>query len=253
MIGRIEALDLTLFDGIPSLSSPEDRRALLAVQRTTARKHSQYTYLEIGSYLGGSLQTHVVDPRCTRIYSIDPRLNCQPDDRKPGLEISYDNNSIRRMMDLLRGLDHGDPGKVECLAEDARNIPPARIAHAPQLAFIDGVHTQAAVFSDFQFCAKVLSKDGAVLFHDCSIVLPAILEILGDLRREGRTCLPLKFEDEVFGIFFDPELVRSDPWLASLLENQRFFLPRTRAKLWLKQRLPVRSFDLIRRLRRRWA
>lgn len=250
VISRIEALDETLFEGVPVIASPGDRRSLLAAQRATARKLGRYTYLEIGSYLGGSLQTHVVDPRCAKIYSIDLRSDQRRDDRRAGCVAGYRGNTTERMMELLRALPGGDPGKVECLEQDARDIPPERIARAPDLAFIDGEHTQEAALSDFRFCATVMARDGAVLFHDCSIVLPAILEILSGLRREGRACLPLKLEDEVFGIFFDPSLVRGDPYLEGLRSRRRSWVFTSRWKLRAKRRLPAPVLGAIRRLRR---
>src|SRR5262249_2545195 len=97
---RLEALDLSLFQAIPSQSSAEDRRAWLAVQRSV-RRSSGYTYLEIGSYQGGSIQQHLVDPLCRRIISIDKRpLIPIPDDR--GQYVEYKVVSTAQMMDDLR-------------------------------------------------------------------------------------------------------------------------------------------------------
>jgi hypothetical protein len=60
---RIEDLDVGLFDAIPSQTSADTRRSLLAVHRATARRHGEIAYLEIGSHLGGSLQPYLLDPR----------------------------------------------------------------------------------------------------------------------------------------------------------------------------------------------
>jgi len=43
--------------------------SLLAVQRAVARKHGEYTYLEIGSHLGGSLQPHLATIDAKGSYS----------------------------------------------------------------------------------------------------------------------------------------------------------------------------------------
>ena len=70
---RIDDLDLSVFDLVPSQTSDAEKRSLLAVQRAVARRFGAYNYLEIGSHLGGSLQPHVRDPRCAHIDSIDLR------------------------------------------------------------------------------------------------------------------------------------------------------------------------------------
>src|SRR4051812_29146328 len=56
---RVAALDVTLFSEIPSQTDAWDRRALLALHQAAARGTSTFVYLEIGSYLGGSLQALV--------------------------------------------------------------------------------------------------------------------------------------------------------------------------------------------------
>lgn len=76
-IERINKLDLSLYNSILSSTSTGCKRSLLAVQRVTAKKHKKYAYLEIGSHLGGTIQPHLVDDRCRRIYSIDPRPKTQ--------------------------------------------------------------------------------------------------------------------------------------------------------------------------------
>jgi hypothetical protein len=93
---RLRALDLHLFDAIPSQTSRRDRRCLLAMQVVCRERFGEYAYLEIGSHLGGSLQTHVLDPRCRRLYSIDSRPNVQPDDR--GKLDLYPGNATERMV-----------------------------------------------------------------------------------------------------------------------------------------------------------
>jgi hypothetical protein len=78
---RLAALDLTLFETIGRPGWRGDARSLLAVHDATRRVHGSFSYLEIGSYLGASLQVHLADPSCTAIMSIDPRPEAVPDDR----------------------------------------------------------------------------------------------------------------------------------------------------------------------------
>lgn len=70
---NLNDLDLELFAVIPSQSTDDDKRSLLAVQRRTRELAGNYSYLEIGSYLGGSIQPHLLDSKCKSIWSIDKR------------------------------------------------------------------------------------------------------------------------------------------------------------------------------------
>ena len=248
-IERINKLDLSLYKAIPSQTTAGCRRSLLAVQRATARKHKDYAYLEIGSHLGGTIQPHLVDDRCRRIYSIDPRPSQQPDDREPGYTAHYDDNSTERMLTLLHGMGYGDLAKIECFESDASEVDPDKIRPRPEIVFIDGEHTKPAVLSDFQFCNKVVSKHGTILFHDSWIVYPAILEICSLLDRNHHTHVSLRLEGSVFAIFFDSDLVQGDPYLALLRQKNRTSLLELRVRNWLEQHLPIPMVKSLRKLR----
>src|SRR5690606_218432 len=133
-----------------------------------------YTYLEIGSHLGGSLQTHVIDSRCHKVYSIDPRPQQLSDDRQRGHTVKYPDNSTERMLTLLANIPNADVSKVACFELTTNEIAPCDILQAPDLIFIDGQHTYAAVLSDFAFCYHVAKSNSVILFHDSWIVLDAI-------------------------------------------------------------------------------
>lgn len=212
----VDALDTSLFQTILSQTSEEERRTLLALQRAVARRYGAYTYLEIGSYLGGSLQPHVADPRCQFIFSVDPRPDCPPDDRTPGQGVTYQGNSKQRMLDSLAAIDERGAAKIICLDSDAKHVPTSRIAPAPHILFIDGEHTHAAALSDFAFCEKVAREDAVIVFHDFGVIHEAVLRICQTLKRAGRAHLPLRLEGSLFAIFFDQALVESDPYLADL-------------------------------------
>ena len=253
---RIQDLDISLFDPIPSQTDAGDRRSLLAVQRATARTHGRFAYLEIGSHLGGSIQPYLVDPRCTRIYSIDPRPLQQPDDRSPGHVATYESNSSERMLSLLREVEPREVVKIQCFERDASEVDCSAIAPRPHVAFIDGEHTRKAVLSDFQFCRRVIAEDGTILFHDVFFVYPAILEICRELRRQRREFLALKLDGCVFGIFFDQEKVHSDPYLSRLSKRNRRFLLillRFRLEQWLRGVLPDSVLASLRELKRRFG
>lgn len=183
-IEQVEALDLSLFEKIGSETSAEDRRSLLAVQRATARRHGRYVYLEIGSHLGGSIQSHLVDSRCNKIYSIDPRPSQQLDDRSEVCVCNYENNSTERMLELLRVIAPNEVSKIQCFDMDASEVYPSQITDTPHLALIDGEHTQKSALSDFRFCNRVIRHDGTIVFHDFGIIFPAVREICNSLDKK---------------------------------------------------------------------
>ncbi len=130
--------------------------------------------------------------------------------------------------------------KVRCFDSDASTVDPARIDPRPQLAFIDGEHTRRAVLSDFAFCRAVLAPGGTIVFDDFPIVYPAVLEIRRSLRRTGERFSTARLEGKGFAVFFDEELVRSDPFLARCRVRSRFTLLRYRGKLLARACFPER-------------
>jgi len=139
---KILELDVSLFDKIPSQTLGEDQHSLLAIQNAIRRRKDKYAYLEIGSGLGGTIQTHLLDPKCERIYSIDPRPSQQPDERLPGLVVTYENNSTARMLELLANIDQNGIKKIKCFEFEASQIDKEQIELRPDIIFIDGEHTR---------------------------------------------------------------------------------------------------------------
>lgn len=178
---QLSNLDLKLFGKINSQSTDDDKQSLLACQFAVRQLKSNYNYLEIGSYLGGSIQPHLLDDKCAKIYSIDKRPERQPDER--GIDFVYQNNSTERMLEHLRQVDVDKIEKVSTIDGDTREIDAAQIEDKIDLCFIDGEHTDAAVFSDFEFCLSVLNKNGgAILFHDAQITYNGIADCIKYLK-----------------------------------------------------------------------
>lgn len=95
---RLVALDTSLFC-IESQTSPLDRIALLRIQRLVRRMRGRYSYLEIGSHVGGTLLPHLLDDACQSVHSVDPRPFFQPDER--GRDFGYSENSTAKMLEQL--------------------------------------------------------------------------------------------------------------------------------------------------------
>lgn len=195
---RIDELDLSLFASILSQSSDDDKRSMLQLQRLTRRLKPSYTYLEIGSHLGGSIQPHLVDPACSRIFSIDPRPERQPDER--GDEGDYEGNSTERMLDNLRRVAAHGIQKITCFDSDASDVDRASVIPAPDLCFIDGEHTNFAVVSDFAFCRSVCSRDSIVGFHDDWVVYKGLRAICRSFKNDNVPFTARKLPGSVFVI-----------------------------------------------------
>jgi len=176
----IRELDLRLFEKIPSQSTDHDKKSLLAVELAVRELAGEYNYLEIGSYIGGSIQPHLLDPKCRRIYSIDKRPRSQPDAR--GFDFVYENNSTARMMEKLAEVAESLE-KITTIDGDSKTIAPNDITDKIQLCFIDGEHTDEAVVADFKFCLRVLNERGAIVFHDAQITYNGIAECIAYLER----------------------------------------------------------------------
>ena len=174
----IHELDLELFAQIPSQSTDEDKRSLLACELAVRELRSSYNYLVIGSYLGASIKPHLLDEKCRRIYSIDKRPASQPDAR--GYDWFYLNNSTSRMIEML-GPVSDDTEKITTIDGDTGSIDPDVTTDKIQLCFIDGEHTDESVFSDFIFSLRVLDDNGAIVFHDAQITYNGIAECLRHL------------------------------------------------------------------------
>lgn len=179
---RISHLDTTLFETIPTQVYAPDKKSLLGVQRAV-RRLKQYSYLEIGSYLGGTLQTHLKDPRCKRIYSIDTRVSVQKD--QTGVSQTFFNNTTKNMLANLRQVSLS-LSKIRCFESDASEINRKKITQHPDICYIDGNHNYDAVLSDFSFCREVSRDSGVIIFHDSPLVFRGIQMAKRTLDKEGQ-------------------------------------------------------------------
>jgi len=218
----INACDLGLFAQIASQSTDEDKRSLLACQLAVRELSAGYTYLEIGSHLGGSIQPHLADPRCGRIYSIDKRPRKQADAR--GFDWVYENNSTDRMLENLRKVSP-DLSKLTTIDGDSRSIDRSRINEKVDLCFIDGEHTDEAAIADFEFCRSVLAESGAIVFHDAQITYNGIADCIELLKADGVSFKAYVLPHVVFVVEIGEFPMHRHPRIADrLVENQLSFL-----------------------------
>jgi predicted O-methyltransferase YrrM len=219
---RINALDTKLFERINAQLSDFDRRSLLICQLAAREISNPYNYLEIGSYLGGSIQPHLLDDRCVKIYSIDKRPLNQPDER--GQTYTYLNNSTARMFELLGAVAPTE--KITAIDGDTRTtVSPSQISEKVQVCFIDGEHTDEAVVADFKFCLDALDDNGAIIFHDAPITYNGISECIRILESSARRFRAYSLPDILFVFEIgDFPLHQNSALREALLNNYRSYL-----------------------------
>jgi hypothetical protein len=180
---RFAALDASLFC-IETQTSLLDRYSLLRIQNLVRRLQGRYSYLEIGSHLGGTLLPHLLDQNCMSVHSVDPRPQRQSDER--GLDFEYSENSTARMIEQLSNVKPSlSLQRLVIWENDAANIPPHSYGRQFDLVFIDGEHTNIAAFSDFVSVLPTLTRDALVVFHDANLVIDAINNAERLLRHLG--------------------------------------------------------------------
>ena len=165
---------------INSQTSVTDKIALLQVRQIMQRSLPSYAYLEIGSFLGGSLTPFLNDPRCERILSVDERNRQQSDER--GVKYDYVGITHQTMIDnlLQQGFDLGKlttfDGSIDAYRDAGLRF---------DLAFIDGEHTDFACFRDFIHARKLLKPDAVIAFHDSTLVYKSLRIIQEFLLASG--------------------------------------------------------------------
>ncbi len=217
---KLSDADLSLFGKIESQSTENDKKSLLACQFAVREIIGEYNYLEIGSYLGGSIQPHLLDERCKTIYSIDKRPEFQPDER--GVEYQYQNNSTKRMLELLKAVSAENISKVKTIDGDTRELDKKLIGDKMHLCFIDGEHTDEAVFADFLFCFNSLQKNlrgGAIVFHDASIIYNGLADCLEYLKKRKEIFRAYNLPDVVFVIEIGNFPLHKNPRILDILTN----------------------------------
>ena len=246
---KLDRLDLSQFDPIGSSTLKSDRLALLSIREALcAGGLNRYEYLEVGSAYGGSLQPHVVDPRCSRIFSIDPRPAEQRDERWTD-PCHYGENSTQRMLGLLSAIPHADISKIQTFESCSWDISPAGIPATVNFAFVDGEHTNSAVIRDFEAVRRYLTPRSILAFHDCFVIPGAILDLRQLLVRERCRHQFLYFpKSYVVAIVFDPDNLV--PLLLEYGWQQR--LPLRRWQAWslnARRRFP-RLWEAVRDVKR---
>jgi len=250
---KINTLDVTIFQGKSAqYSSKLDKQSLLALQSAVRKLKEGYVYLEIGSYMGGSIQPHLMDYHCRKVYSIDKRIYSRPleDDNKAEFTpFRYKDNSTETMLEILKQICPEQIGKIICFDDDAKNINPSLIEEKVDLCFIDGEHTDKAVFSDFLFCLTVINHErGIIAFHDSSIVYKGIMAITRELKKHHIKFRAIKLGGSVYAIALGHSQPYSDPNIKKLARNGYIFLYMMYLLSPLRFKIPERFKPFLRQI-----
>jgi hypothetical protein len=176
-----------------------------------------FTYLEVGSYLGGSLQVVVRDPRCTGVLSIDPRPRKPPDKRFGSY--TYEDNSTARMLELLRTVPEADLEKLTTFEVGTDGLRVDDLPTRPDYCFIDGEHTDDAVLRDARFCAEALpTAGGVVAFHDYESLIPAIRTFVRESWAD--ISLAVAFVGLVFAVEFGDRGILRKPVVERAIDSR---------------------------------
>lgn len=158
-----------------------ERSAFLNILREVAAKKGTFKYLEIGSYLGGSISPLLVEESCTEVISIDKRGRNQPDER--GRDYNYTHVTEQHMLDNLKSNGYSTE-KIRCFDG---SIEEFSFTESDKFRFvlIDGEHTDFACFRDFAYLESHLERDAVVIFDDANLTMKAIKNVFSLLESEG--------------------------------------------------------------------
>lgn len=172
--------DLAAQFPIESQTSDSDKAFLLGAMAMVRSAGGAYDYLEIGSFLGGSLAPFLRDAACRSVVSIDDREKIQPDER--GASFDYSDVTTSKMLSKLRGAGL-QIEKLRTFDGSIDNWQPGKARF--DLAFIDGEHTDVACFRDCLWTLPVMKGNAVVMFHDSTLIHKAIRLLLIYLKRQG--------------------------------------------------------------------
>jgi hypothetical protein len=226
----IEQGNLDIFK-IASQTADADKRSLLSLQNIVRRNVRSYTYLEIGSFLGGTLLPHLADPECRLAYSIDQRPASQLDER--GRTYDYAHTSAQAMLATLeQHLPLSAMLKLHTLDLDASELTADHIALAPDLIFIDAEHTNQAVFRDFLNIYRFAKENSVIAFHDAQYVFDALRNIEALLTHQKVNHTAIVLPESVFVVLLGDFVNLAENVLARFCLNKETFFSNAKKSLW---------------------
>ena len=224
---------------ISSQTSPGDRAALEFIRSFISEQVPSYNYLELGSYLGGSLLPHLLSSSCSNILSVDKRVTSQPDERRVS-GYSYQGITTTDLINTLtqHTSDTACLKKLETHDGVIQDLDPSsifqRYPRGFQLSFIDAEHTNEAVFSDFIHVQKLSSPHSVIMLHDSWMLGSGIQSIVSYLQFLEIPFLFRVIQDSVTAFFFGrlADEIKTRKELNEEGDNLSDYITRINEMLW---------------------
>lgn len=170
---------------VPSQLNPGDVKVLRSIKDLVGSQ-GHYHYLELGSYLGASLQWHLVNPLCDSVLSVDLRSQEKIRDER---QIDYRYTTTTQ--DMLATLKDNNISVDKLICVDG-TIDDVKTDQKFSLAFIDAEHTDQAVYHDGIGCLPFLHQNAVLMFHDDWIIYQGIESIEQHLTNTAKQHRKLK-------------------------------------------------------------
>ena len=193
---------------IQSQTSWSDKACLLASMMLMPLYNQSYSYVEIGSYLGGSLTPFLMDPLCNLVLSIDDRGLQLPDER--GAKFDYTGVTNQTMIGNLKKHEI-NTDKLQTFDGSVDIFRPT--GQVFDLAFIDGEHTDFGCFRDFLWLLPMMKPDSLVMFHDSTLIYKTLRLIQLYLKKQGISFRFMKKAGSAISIIFFGKLSDIDTGL----------------------------------------
>ena len=185
------------FFPIESQTSDLDKIVLLQTLDLIRKKNSTYKYLEIGSFLGGSLTPALIDKKCKLVLSIDKRNQILDDERNENWSYKNVSNNL-----MVKKINQYKISTLKLKTYDG-DIKELKNKDSFDLIFIDGIHTDQNCFSDLINSLHFRKNNSVILFHDTSVIFKAIKLSLIFLENKKISYKVIKFKNsEMTGLFF---------------------------------------------------
>ncbi len=239
------SIDISIFKA-PTQTSNDDRVALETIRAFVSDKGFQYNYLELGSYLGGTLLPHLVSPDCSRILSVDKRVSFQPDERRTEGYFYAGITTDDLINELSRHVDDSEClHKLETHDGVVGDLDPQLVLESYpsgfHLCFIDAEHTNEAVFSDFLHTYKLAASNSIIMLHDSWLLGAGIQNIMCYLNSNNTPFYFCKIKDSVSAFFLGnyanqdqlPQEIRSVPF------NKDDYFREINGALWNNRKLHI--------------
>ncbi len=161
---------------VATVGTSADRLILSGIVKRLAPR----TVFEIGTYLGETTLALARSCPQAQLYTLDLP---DPETRKQTALEFTDEYLFERWDRGVAFRDQPEAKRIQCLQGDSAKFDFSPYAGRMDVIFIDASHSYSYVKADTEAALKMLSPDGAILWHDYP-TYPGIFAYLNELARE---------------------------------------------------------------------